>query len=617
MPSGYVLAGRCVTPAVYWVMKPWKPADVTRGRIDHRSEVRSAGGAVFWTEREGGKTRLAGFEAAPRRFAADHALAPGVGYGGGAFNLSANAAYYVAEGRLWRLAREGSEPHPLTPPFGAAADPQPDPGDAWVVYVHHLEGRDVLAITQTSGESWPQVLAAGADFYMQPAWSPNGRRLAWVEWDQPNMPWDGGRLLLAEFAGGRLQNVRQVAGGPATPVFQPLFSPDGSYLVWLENPEGEELDRLVRLDLTIDQKNVLLEDMVLLEPAWMQAQRVMSFGPGGALYLRENRGGRGVLWRVGEDGAREQPLPAKAAWLTSLSGDERGLAAVVSGPGLPHQVAFTDGSNWQTRAYGWPADGAGAVEPEAVSFKGADGQTIHAIYYPPAGGGANPPAVVSIHGGPTSQRTLAFDPQPQFFANNGFAYLELNYRGSTGYGRSYREALYGQWGVADVADAVAAARFLADSGRADGRRLAIIGGSAGGYTTLMTLATHPGVYRAGVSFFGVTDLFLLARNTHKFEARYIDKLVGPLPEAAALYRERSPLTHAGNIKNALYVFQGSEDRVVPLNQAEELVRVLQQNGVPHRYKVYEGEGHGWRKPETISDFYREMLAFLERMLKFG
>ena len=591
-----------------------KPQDLARAKLTPFSEVRAREGALFWSEREGGESHLAGWDGAPRRYVADHALAPGVGYGGGAFNLAADSVHYVAGGRVWRWSRGEDEPRPLTPAFGAAADPQPSPDGSRVVYVHSYEGRDVLAATGADPGGWPQVWASGANFYMQPTWSPDGAWLAWVEWDHPNMPWDGGRLMLARVEGGGLAGARQVAGGPRTPVFQPLFEPGGGGLFWIENPEGEELDRLVRLDLESGERTVWVEERVLLEPAWTQGQRVMSFGPGGALYLRENRRGRAVLWRLGRGGLDEVPLPEGLAWLASPSGDEAGLAALASGPTRGERVVCYDGETWRTRAHGWPVEADGGVEPEAVTFRGEDGAEVHGLYYPPASGAERPPAVVSVHGGPTSQRTFAFNPQAQLFAANGYAYLELNYRGSTGYGRSYREALYGNWGVVDVADAVAAARFLADSGRADGERLGLMGGSAGGYTTLMTLALHPGVYRAGASFYGVTDLFLLARETHKFESRYTDKLVGPLPDAARLYRERSPLAHAHRIKDALYVFQGSEDKVVPPNQAEELVRTLRERGVPHRYKVYEGEGHGWKKPETIEDFYRELLAFFEREL---
>ncbi len=589
---------------------------MTRARLSPRAEVRVRNDQLFWTEQERGQTLLMGWAGSPVRFAPQHALQPGVGYGGGAFNPGADAVYYVAAGRVWRLPLGRSDPAALTPAFGASADPRSAPDDGCVVFVHHYEDRDVLAAASGDGRDWPKIWAQGADFYMQPAWSPDGAYLAWVEWDHPNMPWDGARLMLARVGLQGPGEIRQVAGGRRTPVFQPLFSPDGRSLFWIENPEGAEFDRLMRFDLMTGEKEVWVEDAMLLEPAWNQAQRVMSFGPGGALFLRENREGRATLWRLAGGAPEEVALPQGAAWISSLSGDAHGLAALASGPNLGERVVVYDGEKWITRAYGWPAGlDSGGVEPEVVSFDAEDGSRVHGIYYPPANAAAPAPAVVNVHGGPTSQRTLSFNPQAQLFTTGGFGYLELNYRGSTGYGRSYREALYGNWGTVDVADAVAAARFLAESGRADGRRLAIMGGSAGGYTVLMTLALFPGVYRAGVSMFGVTDLFGLARETHKFEAHYSDLLVGPLPEAAALYRERSPLTHAHKIKDALYIFQGGKDRVVPLAQAEELVGVLRGHGVHHHYQVYEDEGHGWKNPETIEDFYRKTMEFLERMVK--
>ena len=591
------------------------PKEITRARFTHRNETRSVLGRVFWTESENGADYLTGWEDAPRRFATQP-LQPGVGYGGGAFNAAAAALFFAGAGRVWRVG-DSEEPRALTPAFGAAADPVVSPDGEKVVYVSHYEGEDVLAMAPASGGGWPRAWVRGADFYMQPAWSRAADRLAWVEWDKPNMPWDGSRLMIAEVNGWELGSPKQLAGGPRTPVFQPLFTPDGKGLVWLENPQEEEFDRLVHLDLESGEKSVWLQGAALLDPAWTQGQRLMSFGPGGALYLRENRRGRAVLWRISPAAKEEEPLPAGISWLSSLSGDEHGLAAVASGSLLGERIIFYDGEGWRVRAYSWPRGCDGGVEPEQVVFSGAEGSEVYGFYYPPADAAPNPPAVVNVHGGPTSQRTLLFNAQAQLFSQNGYGYLELNYRGSTGYGRSYREALYGNWGVVDVADALAAARYLGESGRADASRLAIMGGSAGGYTTLMTLALHPGVYRAGVSLFGVTDLFLLARDTHKFESAYCDKLAGPLPQAAELYRRRSPLTHAHKIKDALYVFQGADDKVVPPNQAEELVRILRENGVPHRYKVYPGEGHGWKKPETIEDFYRETLDFLERELKFS
>ena len=591
--------------------------DLALPRLTHHNEVRCREG-IFWTEELAGKTHLVTLREAPLTLFPHHPLGGEVGYGGGAFGLDHETVYFVSQGRIFRSNRQTlAFPRPITPAFGASADPAPHPRKPWVAYVHSGDdGEDVLALVPADGSAWPRILAKGASFYMQPAWHPEGTHLAWIEWDLPNMPWDGTRLVLAEFHDGVIRNTQVLAGDEGTAVFQPCFSPDGRFLLWLENPSGEEGDRLVRLDLQSGRRAVLHEALSLIDPAWAQGMRVMAFGPSGFLYLRQNDRGQARLWKVDVERGQKTELPSGGySWFSSLDGDEKRLVAIASAPDRPERVIAYDGQAFKVIAYGSPHLPGPFSPGEAVRFQSAGGDWVEAIYYPPISGHPRPPAVVSVHGGPTSQRTHAFNLQAQFFASQGFAYLELNYRGSTGYGRSYRQALYGQWGLVDVEDAVAAARFLAESGRADPTRLGIMGGSAGGYTVLMTLATHAGIYRAGVSMFGVTDLFLLAERTHKFESRYTDKLVGPLPNAAPAYRERSPLHHAHRIRDPLYVFQGGNDKVVVPEHAEALVRILRENGTPHRYKRYPDEGHGWRDPATIEDFYTETLVFFRSHLR--
>jgi dipeptidyl aminopeptidase/acylaminoacyl peptidase len=222
-----------------------------------------------------------------------------------------------------------------------------------------------------------------------------------------------------------------------------------------------------------------------------------------------------------------------------------------------------------------------------------------------------------VHGGPTSQSTAGYHAGTQFFTSRGYAVLEVNYRGSTGYGKAYREALKGKWGILDVEDVASGAEFLGASGRADGKRLVIMGGSAGGYTVLRTLTEHPGLFKAGICMYGVSDLFGLALETHKFESRYLDTLLGPLPQASAVYRDRSPLFSAERISDPIAIFQGEEDKVVSKEQSELIVSSLRARGVPHEYHLYPGEGHGFRKTETIESFYRDVERFLRRYVLFG
>jgi dipeptidyl aminopeptidase/acylaminoacyl peptidase len=267
-----------------------------------------------------------------------------------------------------------------------------------------------------------------------------------------------------------------------------------------------------------------------------------------------------------------------------------------------------------------PAKQLSAAHP--VSWPTAGGAVAHGLLYLPAGytpgqEGPRPPAIVRIHGGPTGQETSAYDGNIQFFVTRGYAVLDVNYRGSTGYGRAYMLALRESWGICDVEDALSAARYLGESGAADPSRLVIYGGSAGGYTVLESLCRAPGTFRAGICLYGVSSLFGLAADTHKFEAHYLDLIVGPLPEEAARYRERSPIFHADQIRDPVAVFQGAEDTVVPPAQSEEIVAALRRGGVPHIYQLYPGEGHGWRRPETIEAFYTAVDAFLRQHVIFA
>ncbi len=260
-------------------------------------------------------------------------------------------------------------------------------------------------------------------------------------------------------------------------------------------------------------------------------------------------------------------------------------------------------------------------QPQAVSWKSFDGEQAHGLYYPPASdrfeGTGKPPLIVLVHGGPTSGVQAAWSAQSQFFATRGYAVLAVNYRGSTGYGREYMLKLRESWGIYDVQDCMTGAKDLAERGLVDGSKLVIMGGSAGGFTVLQSLVELPGFYKAGICLFGVANQFTLASDTHKFEARYLDSILGPLPEAAAVYRERSPIFHASKIVDPIAVFQGDIDRVVPRDQSDTIVASLRARGVPHEYHVYEGEGHGWRKTETIERFYDSVQRFLTQHVLFA
>jgi len=553
-----------------------------------------------------------------------------VGYGGGEYTAGRGLVIFAGrDGRLYRRAFGPSVPRPITPPFGFTASPALSPDGRWVIYVFSDGKDDLLALVDSDGRAWPIQLGRGADFYMQPAWHPSGEQAAWVEWDHPNMPWDGTRILLGRLAGSPPRLVEQsfVAGDRTTPVCQPQFSPDGRWLSYITG--SGEWEDLVILDLQSSQRRVLVQGkgFQLCEPAWIQGMRSYGWSPDGRLvYHLRNAAAQTTLWTVEvESGRQAQVDTAPYTWLRDLSvSPQTGeVAFVASAPSVPDRVVRWDGHSLQVeaRSTGESLDPEFCPSPQAITWKAPDGTPVYGLYTPPAhpeySGSGLPPAILHIHGGPTSQTPVCFSPEAVYYTSRGFGYLVVNYRGSTGYGRTYRNALRQRWGEADVEDAVGGAKALGELGLADPRRLVIEGGSAGGYTVLNALVHYPGVFKAGVCEYGVSNLFTLAADTHKFELRYEDSMVGPLPEAAARYQAWSPIFHAASIRDPLAVFQGKDDKVVPPAQSEEIVAALRQNGVPHIYRLYDGEGHGFRRRENIIDFYQETERFLRQYVIFA
>ena len=559
-----------------------------------------------------------------------------VGYGGGDFGVAGGWAYFSeASGRLYRQSLAGGPAEPLTPAFGYAASPTVSPDRRWVVFVHTYEDVDCLAIVDAGGQAWPQKLATGADFYMQPCWRPQGDRIAWVEWNHPQMPWEGSLLKMGTVQSGsdgvpRLEDVWTLAGGDTTAVFQPAFSPHGRHLAYVSNATG--WSNLYLYDLHNDRHRMLTADGADVgQPAWQQGARTYGFAhDGNTLYYVRNEAGFRRLWRydLADDTATDRHAGLEAyTYLEqpALSPSHNVLACMASSSTLPARLITLPLDNPQAarvrkRSASESVAGQEFSRPQAVSWPTAGGTTVHGLFYPPSStqfqGIGLPPAIISIHGGPTSQAVASFHPATQFFTTRGYAVLQVNYRGSTGYGRDYADALRGTWGVYDVEDAVSGAGYLVERGWADGGKLVIMGGSAGGYTVLQALAGHAGVFKAGISMYGISDLFALVATTHKFEAHYLDQLIGPLPQAASLYRERSPLFAADAIRDPVAVFQGEVDQVVPKAQADAIVASLVSRGVPHVYHVYAGEGHGWRKTETIAHFYGAVEAFLRQHVLF-
>jgi dipeptidyl aminopeptidase/acylaminoacyl peptidase len=551
-----------------------------------------------------------------------------VGYGGGDFCVSAGVVYFAAkDGRLYRRGLGAERARPITPAFGGAASPAPSPCGKWVAYVFSDGSTDLLGLVDAQGQDWPRKLARGADFYMQPAWHPQGSFLAWVEWDHPNMPWDGSRLMLGRIAGEcpNLEETTCLAGGVSIPASQPGFSPDGRFLAYIET-EGN-WEKLMLFNLQSGERFALAqEEGLLLAPAaWVQGVRSYAWSADSRfIYHMRYVNGAASLWKLDvQGGGVEKVNTAPYTWLSRLSLSPLGQPALVaSAPGIPDRVVRWDGTRWvvEARSEGENVAPEYFSLPQPVSWKAADGMAVYGLFYPPSNPNfvaeGMPPAILNIHGGPTNQSVVRYSAETGYFTSRGYAVLEVNYRGSCGYGRAYQDALRERWGLVDTEDAIGAAQALADQRLADGKRLVIKGGSAGGYTVLNALVHAPGTFRAGVCLYGVSNLFTLAADTHKFEAHYTDSLVGPLPQAAERYHAWSPIFHADAIRDPLAVFQGSIDKAVPPQQSESMVRILQQRGIPYIYRLYEGEGHGFRKPESILDYLQQTERFLQQYVLF-
>ncbi|HZD17220.1 MAG TPA: S9 family peptidase [Actinomycetota bacterium] len=558
-------------------------------------------------------------------------------YGGGAYTVRDGVVFFTNydDQRLYRVDPPG-EPTPITPeppePRSVRyADADVSPDGRWLVCVRErhevadeLPTNELVAVP-TDGSAEPAVIAGGSDFFASPRFSPDASRLAWLRWDMPNMPWDGTELVTATFAAGEVSGARVVAGGKTESIFQPDWSPDGT-LHLVSDRTGWW--NLYRLGSEGEARNLAPMAAEFGVPMWQFGYSSYAFLDDGRVVCAYRRGGEHHLAVLDPASSELIDLDVPYACFDPPYVRTQGskITFIGSGPTVDRQVALLDFTSRSVEvlrgAEGLGVDGSVFSMPEAIEFPTDDGRTAFAYFYPPhnpgfaAPEGELPPLVVHAHGGPTSESTPGLDPYVQYFTSRGLGFVDVNYGGSTGNGREYRERLYGQWGVVDVRDCIAATRYLVERGRADGARLVVTGGSAGGYVALAALAFHPEAFAAGTSYFGVSDLEPFATFTHKFEFRYTDLLVGPWPEAAELWRERSPVRRADAILRPVLLLQGLEDAVVPPSQAELMIEALEANAVPYAYLAFEGEQHGFRKAENIARSYQAELSFYGQILGF-
>jgi dipeptidyl aminopeptidase/acylaminoacyl peptidase len=559
-------------------------------------------------------------------------------YGGGSYAVHRGTIFFsnFDDQRLYRQD-PGGAPTPITPDVGERrwrfADGRVTPdGGTWIgVRERHDLGPAVadvvneLVLLPTDGSAEPAVLAAGRDFYSDARLSPDGSRLCYLTWSRPWMPWDGNELRVATFADGSLVDEVTVAGRDGEEsIWQPVWSSDGS-LVFASDRTGwwnlERWDGVARAPLHPAEAEFGY-------PQWVFNQRSFGFLSDGRIACLYDAQGRAhaALLDPGTGELLDLDLPYDALSAISLSTEGTTAVLTIGSARAADRVLWID---FTTRAVeelrvseDIQVDPGYLSEPRAVEFPTEGDRTAHALFYPPVNpayvgpDGERPPLIVVAHGGPTSNTTAAFDLELQYWTSRGFAVVDVNYGGSTGYGRAYRERLNGGWGVVDLQDCVAAAHFLVDAGEVDGTKLLVRGGSAGGYLVMCALA-FTDAFAAGASYYGISDLVPFATGqTHKFESMYVHTLVGPWPEAEDVYRARSPINFVAQIDTPMLVLQGADDEVVPPSQAETIVDALRERGVPHAYLRYEREGHGFRRAETIVSSREAELSFYAQILGF-
>lgn len=597
-------------------------------------ELALSGGALYWTEsrpEEGGRSVLVCRspggrvrELSPPPF---DVRSRAHGYGGGAFAVSGGEVVFsnLGDGRLYRL--DGGVPRPITPPADACyADVRVDAGRGRVICVRedHSGGgpRNELVSVPLDGSRPPEVLVSGPDFVASPRLSPDGSHLAWLSWDHPNMPWDGTWLWTAELdAAGRPAGAQRAAGGLSESVFQPEWSPRG-LLYFVSDRAGWW--NLYRLSPYGRAEPICPMKAEFGVPQWTFGLSTYGFAGENLILCAYTRR---CMWRLAAVNVADRRISPIESPFTHISqvraedGEGAFVGATFDGPPRVVRLELPGSGPEEVYRPAGPEGEPGYLSvPETVEFPSGDGARVHALLYRPENAGfagppgERPPLLVQAHGGPTGAARPYFSPEVQYWTSRGFAVLDVNYAGSTGFGRAYRERLRGRWGVADVEDCAAAARYAVGAGEADGRRLIIRGWSAGGYTALSALVLRED-FAAGASYFGLSDLEAFVRTTHKFESRYLEGLVGPYPAASGLYRERSPLHRAGEISAPLILFQGLEDRIVLPEQSRLLYERLREEGIPVALLAFEGEGHGFRREETLRRSREAELCFYSRVLR--
>ncbi len=620
----------------------WKSpitADLIVGGSVGLSQPQLDGSDIYWLElrpTEGGRNVVVKCSATrtftditPRPFNARTRVHE---YGGGDYMVNNGVVYFTnfADQRLYKQVGPG-DPEALTPVADMRyADTCLDHTRGRLICVredHTVQNAEavntIVALSMDANDDCGVVLTGGNDFYSSPRVSPDGTQLAWLTWNHPNMPWDGCELWVGEFGpDGTLASTRWVAGSVAESIFQPEWSPEG-VLYFASDRNGWW--NLQRISAEGEIESVTRSKAELGMPQWLFGMSLYAFASPDLV----------VCSHVEQGVSRLETIETQTGKLTVIDSPFTDIQFLKAANGV---AVFRAGSPTEVASITKFDVATGQFEtlrraneqevypqyfsvPRAIEFPTESGLTAHGFFYPPqnpdfrALDGEKPPLIVKSHGGPTAAASTALSLSVQFWTSRGFAVLDVNYGGSTGYGRQYRERLNKKWGIVDVDDCVNGAKYLVDRGEVDGQRLIITGGSAGGYTTLCAL-TFRNAFRAGASHFGVSDAEALARDTHKFESQYLTGLLGPYPARKDIYFERSPINFTERLSCPVIFFQGLEDKVVPPNQAEKMVEAIRSKGIPVAYAAFEGEQHGFRQAQNIKRALEGELYFYSRVFRF-
>jgi dipeptidyl aminopeptidase/acylaminoacyl peptidase len=551
-------------------------------------------------------------------------------YGGGHFAVSGGTVWFTnfKDQRLYRQDL-GGEPRPITPAVDVRhADMVVDGrrGRLYAVREDHTTGgrepvNSIVSLDGT-GERDAITVASGNDFYSSPKLSPDGNRVAWTTWNHPNMPWDDSELWVAELdRDGHVTASRKIAGNGRESVLQPEWSPAGELYFLSDRSDWWNLYR-ARGE---GDEPLCPRSAEFGAPQWVFGMRFYAFAGADEIVCLYSEHGGTKLGRIDINAREMQQVALLYTSLNNVQASGGKVALFAASSTLAERVLTIEldsGAQEVVRVSNAAHVDPGSLSiPKPIEFPTEGGLTAHATYYPPrnlgfeAPPGEKPPLIVRCHGGPTASGGPTYAFEYQYWTSRGIAVVDVNYGGSSGYGRAYRMRLNGNWGVVDVDDCINAARYLVAQGMADGDRVSITGGSAGGFTVLLSL-TKRDFYNAGASHFGIGDLELFVKETHKFEAHYVDTLVGPYPERVDLYRDRSAVHFADNLKVPVILFQGLEDKIVPPSQAEEFVAVCRKKKLPYAYVPFEGEQHGFRQEKNIRRSIEGEMYFLSRIFGF-